>query len=781
MMKKLPGIVFSLILLLIVSALIFTNKRQLLTIPLTSRSDSTEPETVNLWADFEEVNSNWQTEPEGKLLPVNTHAWQGERSLQVSPGGAKSFSVFYSGRLDWSRWSRLEGKVWVPTVSSQLIKVFLLLRDEEHFWYRCQSPSQITPGWNDIGFRLNESTDWLPLNHHRPWSEQVARTISQVRFYFQAEKSLPEFFHLDYLCLIGPKKILEKPLVIYDFVPGPARLPRYHLWESSFLLSRSYSNPFDPECVEVIATFVSPDGSRIIIPAFYYQEYQRQLIEGKEYLTPVGDSRWVVRFTPTVAGRYRYFFAVKEQGREHHFPGSSFYCQDSAEPGFVRVSQKDCRFFQHDDGSFYYPIGLNIISPWDTPYGIRYLPTRPVGRETYAYDDYFEKMAANQMNFIRLWMAYWWLELEWNQEKGPFSGLGRYSLQNAWRLDHIVREAEKKNIKILLTINNHTRLTSWGWSDNPYNVAAGGFLREPREMFTDKLAKNLFQKKMRYIIARWAYSPAIFSWDLWSEVDLTSGYHSERVRKWHQEMARFIREIDPWRHLISTHFCQHPRTKDLADLPELDFIHSNAWVNVATLSDSQVEAIEQFYRDLSGYGKPVLISEYGGHWAGTQIEIMTRDLHTGLWANAMNPLAGTPLFWWWNLVHQDDLYFHYRALAAFLSGEDYRQGNLQIRKVMLAKGHPAAGVCCLAGDDVGFLWIYNFSSALRLVEEKTVIQGLDLTIPGLKPGRYSVEWWDTWKGNIFKLEESTSVETGLTLTVPPFADDLAAKVKCYHE
>ncbi len=732
-----------------------------------------------IWADFEENIQDWQTPAPASLELSTSHLRQGKYSLKVNTAKQTSLTLSFKKWEDWSEWDNLEGEIYLPEKHVRAVSCYLLISDAEHFWYRLEEPALLVSGWNLIRFPLDPSSPWTSLNHQRPWSRQVATSIIQVSLYFQSAEALPPFFHLDYFRLTRKQK-QESNLYLYDFIPGTRIVPQYSLWQASFLLSKVYRNPFDPGCIDITATFITPAGQRIIIPAFYTQEYCRSLIDGKEQLTPVGDDRWMVRFTPTVSGVYRYFFTVND-GKKKTFPGGWFRCIPSRQKGFVRVSKKDSRFFEYDDGSFYYPIGLNIISPWDTPYGVRYLPTMPVGQETYAYDAYFKKMEENGLNFIRMWMAYWWLELEWNLEKGPFQGLGRYSLANAWRLDHIINQAEKKNIKILLTINNHTRLTSWGWPDNPYNIASGGFLRHPWEMFTDEMAKEFFRRRMRYIVARWSYSPAIFAWDLWSEIDLTGGYQAERIRNWHREMATYIRKIDPWKHLISTHYCQHPRAHDLAGLPEMDFIHSNAWVNVAGLSDSQVEAIAQYYRDFARYQKPVLISEYGGHWAGTQLEIMTRDLHTGLWANCMNPLAGTPLFWWWNLVHQDDLYYHYRGLSNFLREEDYRGKNLQAKTVEVLPPLSCFGAQCLSGQQECFLWVYNFSSALRLVEEKREIKDACLKISDLKPGCYRIEWWDTKEGKILQTTETTATETGLVISIPSFFEDLAAKVKWCHE
>src|SRR6266571_6119382 len=66
--------------------------------------------------------------------------------------------------------------------------------------------------------------------------------------------------------------------------------------------SPSTSNPFDPDIIRVDATFALPSGSTMVVPAFWYQAYQRSLQSGSEKLTASDAPEWRVRFTPTGAG-----------------------------------------------------------------------------------------------------------------------------------------------------------------------------------------------------------------------------------------------------------------------------------------------------------------------------------------------------------------------------------------------------------------------------------------------------------------------------------------------
>jgi hypothetical protein len=48
---------------------------------------------------------------------------------------------------------------------------------------------------------------------------------------------------------------------------------RYEKFELTFTLSETYDNPFDPEIVDVSATFTGPDARTTVVFAFFYMDY----------------------------------------------------------------------------------------------------------------------------------------------------------------------------------------------------------------------------------------------------------------------------------------------------------------------------------------------------------------------------------------------------------------------------------------------------------------------------------------------------------------------------
>src|SRR5207302_1501019 len=130
------------------------------------------------------------------------------------------------------------------------------------------------------------------------------------------------------------------------------------------------------------------------------------------------------------------------------------------------------------------------------------------------------------------------------------------SVKRRW--DEIVAAAEQSGIYLQIVLQHHGQYSSRvdsNWDINPWNAKNGGFLATPEEFFTNPRARALTRAKYRYILARWGYSPHILAWELFNEVQWTDAIrnqHADTVAAWHREMAAFLRQQDPNRHLITT-------------------------------------------------------------------------------------------------------------------------------------------------------------------------------------------------------------------------------------
>src|SRR5262249_28232131 len=139
--------------------------------------------------------------------------------------------------------------------------------------------------------------------------------------------------------------------------------------------------------------------------------------------------------------------------------------------------------------------------------------------------DFFPKMHNNGENMAEVWMASWWVGIEWTTKWRNYYGAGRYSLQNAWKLDRLLDMARENGLNIHLVLDNHGKFSEWfdwEWYLNPYNsfCDAGGPVGTAAEFFTDERARQMHKNKLRYIAARWGADPAVMGWELVSEFDL---------------------------------------------------------------------------------------------------------------------------------------------------------------------------------------------------------------------------------------------------------------------
>ena len=437
---------------------------------------------------------------------------------------------------------------------------------------------------------------------------------------------------------------------------------KYEKFEVDVDLNASYTNPYDSQDINLSALFISPSGMKLLVPGFLYSG----VVDGNK----ISDAVWKVRFSPDEVGEWEYIVIVKNRYGEKKSKIKKFKCVSSSNKGNIRVSKSNPRYFEFDNGEFYYPVGHNVC--WASPV-------------EYRYNRYFKDMQTNGENWSRVWMCSWGVALEWKDGKSLYEGLGKYNLRNAKRLDKIIELADKYGIYIQLVINNHGQLSkeiNAEWKDNPYNAKNGGPCKKPEDFFINQKAKRLFKNRLRYIIARWGYAPNILAWELFNEVDLTNKYKETKVCDWHKEMAEFVKKADPFGHLVTTSFGRKVGYK-IWELSLIDF------TQVHSYSTNLVEEIDYWVNDLAGkFNKPTFGAECGNDSQRGTIERREDPkgihLHNAIWSSLISPSAGTAMYWWWDTYIKDNyLYHHFKILSNFMLGEDLRNLNLEKSKFQI--------------------------------------------------------------------------------------------------
>lgn len=439
------------------------------------------------------------------------------------------------------------------------------------------------------------------------------------------------------------------------------RVARYERVELTVDLSATYGNPFDPEDVAVDATVTLPDGQSVSVPGFLDRPYQRVLTNGQERLTPCGEPAWRVRFTPPQKGRYSAVVAARDRTGRCASKPVRFDATRGDDPGFVRISTRDRRYFAFDSGQPYFPIGENIC--WGHKRG------------TFDYDDWLPALGRAGGNYTRFWLSPCWFTFALERPGKPEQGLGmgQFDLANAWRLDYALDLARTNNIRVMVCIDSFNILRDKPmhdcWKDSPHNAAKGGPLLKPADFWTSAEMDRLYRNKLRYLVARYGADTAVFAWEFWNEVDcIGESYATEPVRAWHERMARHLRAIDPYRHLITTSYGRSDGDPAIDALPELDYVQTHHYGSpdiAATLARKQ--------SDKAAYGKPHYVGEIGADAGGARFDDDPEGLqvHDPLWVTLATGGSGLAAPWYWELIHTSSLYGLFGGAAKFAAGIDW--------------------------------------------------------------------------------------------------------------
>ena len=537
----------------------------------------------------------------------------------------------------------------------------------------------------------------------------------------------------------------------------PSSLAEWSRFEAAWTPDVAPANPFDPDEIDVRAEFVSPGGKTVEVIGFWFQDYARSLVANRERLTAVGEPSFRVRFTATQPGRWRWRWVIRAGGTTSVLPFAELRVTPAKDRGFLRASKRDPRQLAFDDGSPYFAVGEN--TGWYD------------ARGSYAYDDWFGELSAQGANFGRIWMSSWTFGIEWDD-----TGLGDYTrrLDRAWQLDRVLEEAERTDIHVMISFLNHGAFSSFfnpAWANNPYNAALGGPLARPADFFTSAEAKKLFERRLRYMIARWGFSTHVHSWELWNEVDLTDGYRSAPVTAWHAHMAALIRALDPNDHLITTShaFLDDPLvyTDGGLDYTQLHFYGNIYFPTYANLPKM---VVDRTMARVVSTGRPVLFGEIGVDSRGPNetraVDPEGVGVHDGLWAGVFSGGIGTAMTWWWdNLidVEPERYYPMFGAVARFVDGIRWDRERFRPAGATVTSSSRPVTAYGLRGRSRLLLWLKDDAYQWH---SPGAVEIADATLRVDR--RWCGQWYDPWAG--VWLER---VKLDGAIPVPPFSRDIA--------
>ncbi|MDD4016354.1 MAG: DUF5060 domain-containing protein [Kiritimatiellae bacterium] len=737
--------------------------------------------------------------------------WAGTVPLGVSPvkGGAAqtlplevgfvfpgecNLTLHVPHATNWLEAAALHLSLVWPAGAPVESRALVWLKDRDDYWHQNLVATPLAGGQTNslvIPFQPG-AAGWQTPGHSLVWHHRVRLNPQSVGFRVFSDTAFTGKCVLVSATL--ETREVAGPPVIAKIRPVTRAAQALSLYEARFDLPDRYANPFDPTQIDTGATITTPDGRTNTVHAFYYQPHYRLEDELGEPVEPDGQPEWRVRFCPRVPGEHAVtLYARDALGTAIVTNALRFTAAPPAEnaPRFVRVSQKDRRYFEFDDATLYYPIGHNVRSATDSRMDDKFPWVFRKEEGTTAYRRYFKRMQDAGENMAEVWMSAWSLGLEWTEGVSGYHGANDYHMGNAWELDRVIDLAFQHRIYLNLVLNYHGRISSWcdpEWHLHPYNKATpGGWLTMPLEFFSDGRAIEMQKRFCRYTQARWGWAPVIFGYELCSELNLTGHETHHRthfvpeVVEWCRVIGAYLKTIDPYGHLVSSHISNDYTFLNpvLCNLPEMDFTPLDAYHHgqperIIALAASTADAG-------AAYNKPILITEFGGSPMAAGREHLMIEQHAALWVGACVPLAGVPMFWWWQVVDENNLYVQYTAVKRFMENTDPR--DTAAKRVPVTLSVPDNGdqsllkkfnAVCTASPEKARGYIYPTRFA-RAAEPPPEAGHLTIAIDGLTPGIFRVEFFETATGTAVRRFDVRTQDSVLSIPVPHFRPDFAFK------
>ncbi len=565
-------------------------------------------------------------------------------------------------------------------------------------------------------------------------------------------------------------------------------IPTYRKFELSLELSRTYDAPFAPFPVNLDAPDVEQvdqHGAKADLAGVTVEGLFRKPSDQVLRLPAFWDgAMWRIRMTPTEPGTWSYAIEVTDKQGEARTPWQSFTAAESQCPGFIRVVP-GVPLFRFEDGSIFMPLGNNLQKTTDRQ----------------VIKTWSERLRTHGMNSQRIWLHPHYTALEWNAAgvRGPSFvpdalGLGRYCLRTADNMDYIVERAEQSGLYALLCQddmicyeNSPHEEPRIGWEYNPYReICANGM-----DFFRSELAKRYYKRRLRYMVARWAYSPHVFGWELQNEVDWPylrvvypdrgEAWKLTELVDWHNEMAAYLRGIDPYRRPVSTNTSSSPggwggghRAGKYDDRffllhAGMDFANHHIY---SQDSETLPKTAARFAQELPG--KPLLLGEWGldPHSKGDGQISVPIGLHNAIWMGVMN-CAAAPYHWFWDTYYRVGGLRHCQVLSEFLDLPSFPSSQLTSRTLEVSGPVPlkAYGICTSRQI---LVWVWDPRSQQgRPVPDP--IASAHVVLSGLVPGTYDAQYVDPWSGKCLGSHSLDFSSPTVRLELPVFSRDIALK------
>jgi len=461
-------------------------------------------------------------------------------------------------------------------------------------------------------------------------------------------------------------------------VEGPQKVREYGRADFTIVLQGTWNNPYLQEEVTLDMVLTAPSGKTLTLPCYYVEEESG------------GQSHWAARFTPQEKGRYSYVFRYGEKGRPvSESPQGTFEAGKPAGHGILHPL--DNWTLAYDDGTPFRGVAENVCWESRDNDDSKFFSELHEQADRYNYDVMLPQFAEAGGNFCRLWMCSWNFPIDRhrNFNNSRYTESDEYFNPSAVaRLDHTVELGEKLGVHFMLCMG-------------------AGDARTDHDFFVSDKAKARHRNYLRYIVARWGYSPAIGMWEFFNEIDNiqfrdnANPIPAADIVAWHTEMAAYLKSIDPFGHIVTTSI-SHRDLEGLNDVKDMDINQKHIYRATSAIPGT----IAQYE---VAHGKPYVIGEFSYEWDWSRNfddfgEDMDLDFKRGLWYGLFSSTPITPMSWWWEYFENRGMVPYFRNVR-YVNDRMLKFGKGKFEPVKVeAHGADAFAVRC--GKRV-YVYVYN--------------------------------------------------------------------------
>ncbi|MGC8642766.1 MAG: cellulase family glycosylhydrolase [Isosphaeraceae bacterium] len=431
---------------------------------------------------------------------------------------------------------------------------------------------------------------------------------------------------------------------------------------------------------------------------------------------------------------------------------------DDARAHYVRVSPRDPRYFETDDGRPYIPNGLNLISP-------PWVRSRQPDDRLAALDDWLGKLAAGGGNHIRVWLSDPFYEVEHDKA-------GEYDVERAKRIDAMLAIARKHGIRVKMTIEHFREIDPahprQRWALKALHHTSHGGLATTMEGWMDSPAAcRQFVHKLEFLAGRYRDNPTVYGWELWNEMNAVVG-HGDYLA-WTRAMLPELHRLFP-HHLCMQSLGSYDSNwgrepyRQLALMPGNDVAQVHRYLDLGARLEICHGPVDMLAADAVSTllaarpGKPVMLAESGAVEPSHSgpFKLYPKDtkgiiLHDILFAPFFNGAAGSGQCWHWDqYVDANNLWWQFGRFASATKGlappaEEFEPVQID---------HAKLRVYLLKGRHTWIAWCRdkasNWTTELAEGKAPAPLQGLSLQLNppagGQNGGRCRVydPWTDHW-------------------------------------